>query len=477
MARRTIDLTGYGLPYWLDIERPVYPQLQEQIRADAAIIGGGIAGLKIADYLARHDLSSVVLEGGQIGAGASARNQGCIVTGLSVPYGELVQQTSRSVARALVDLSHYNRELLVEQIERHCIACAYEVLGETLLVRADLAGREGALDALRRDADLLEEDGFEALYVDEREACKRTDCSLFAGGIHFPGDAQFHSGKFVVGLGAAVARLRQVRVFEDSPVTRIESGGHDHTLRTPRGAVSAPHLFVATNALVPQLLPALASSLRAERGQAMVTEPLAARPCTGCFAAGTAWWREIREEDGSYRLLFGGGRRRDDPDTLLRQFDLNGRPNQQLKTAGLRPTIGHQRRLEARFAEIFPHLSDVRITHRWGGLQSFTFDGLPVIGLFDPQRRIHGMAGFSGLGNSFSNVGAAYLADRAAGICGAVEQRFAAPLELLLAPGRDTARWPGDEPTRARADTTLVRPASAAKSGFEGNENGAPQVP
>ena len=73
----------------------------------------------------------------------------------------------------------------------------------------------------------------------------------------------------------------------------------------------------------------------------------------------------------------------------------------------------------------------MRITHRWGGLQSFTFDGLPVIGLFDPQRRIHGMAGFSGLGNSFSNVGA--------GACGEAERCYATTIELLMAPERESA--------------------------------------
>ena len=62
MARRGIDLTRYGLPYWLDIERPRYPSLTEDARADVAIIGAGIAGLKIADHLAAHRLSSIVLE-------------------------------------------------------------------------------------------------------------------------------------------------------------------------------------------------------------------------------------------------------------------------------------------------------------------------------------------------------------------------------------------------------------------------------
>ena len=210
----------------------------------------------------------------------------------------------------------------------------------------------------------------------------------------------------------------------------IEHSDGDHAVRTPHGVVRAEHLFVATNALVPQLLPALAGSLRAERGQVLVTEPLDSRPCTGCFGAGVAWWREIREIDG--------------------------RRNPRLATEGFRPTVAHQRRLEARLAEIFPHLSAVGITHRWGGLQSFTYDGLPVIGLLDTEWRIHGMAGFSGLGNSFSNVGAAYLAARIAGTTSEVERRFGPTIELLLAPDREAALWPGDEPTLTRSDSPGV---------------------
>ena len=197
----------------------------------------------------------------------------------------------------------------------------------------------------------------------------------------------------------------------------IERRGGDHLVRTPRGEVASHHLFVATNALAPQLLPGLTGSLRAERGQVLVTEPLAARPCRGCFGGGLAWWRDIREADGRWRLLFGGARRRDEPDSLFRQYGSNGKPNPRLGN-GFLPTLAHQRRLHARLAEIFPHLAGVRITHRWGGLQSFTCDGLPVIGALDPERRIYGMAGFSGMGNSYSNVGAAYLADRAAGVTG-----------------------------------------------------------
>ena len=277
---------------------------------------------------------------------------------------------------------------------------------------------------------------------------------LFAGGIRHRRDAQFHSGRFVVGLGAAVARSPRVRIFEESPVAAIEPpDGDAHLVRTTRGSVRADHLCVATNALVPQLLPALTSTLRAERGQVLVTAPLDERPCRGCFAAGAAWWREIREADGRYRLLFGGCRSRDEPDSLFPQYGADGRRSPRIAGAGFRPTVAHQRRIHAHLGEIFPHLADAPVTHRWGGLQSFTFDGLPAIGLFDPERRIHGMAGFSGYGNSYSNVGAAHLAARISGAGEGLAPRFLESLKPLMAPARPGARWPGGEPTRAQCDS------------------------
>ncbi|MBP89747.1 MAG: hypothetical protein CMJ64_24085 [Planctomycetaceae bacterium] len=57
--------------------------------------------------------------------------------------------------------------------------------------------------------------------------------------------------------------------------------------------------------------------MHAERRQVLVTEPLAGRPCRGSFGTNLAWWREIIEPDGRFRFLFGGGRERDEPDSLL----------------------------------------------------------------------------------------------------------------------------------------------------------------
>lgn len=154
-----------------------------------------------------------------------------------------------------------------------------------------------------------------------------------------------------------------------------------------------------------------------------------------------AWWREIVEPDGRWRLLFGGGRTRESPDSLFRQFDSAGQPHPKLEREGFSPSSEHQQRLDHEFRTLFPALAGVRITHRWGGLQSFTADSLPMVGEFDPKKQIHGMAGFSGRGNCYADIGADYLAGKVAGIPSRTEREFGSLMTELLAVGRASAEW------------------------------------
>lgn len=86
----------------------------------------------------------------------------------------------------------------------------------------------------------------------------------------------------------------------------------------------------------------------------------------------------------------------------------------------------------------FPN-SPVRITHRWGGLQSFTADDFPEVGLFD-ERQIYGVAGFSGRGNCYSDVGTQYVVGKAVGTPSAVEEQFGTLIETVM-PVRRPAAW------------------------------------
>lgn len=431
----------FGLPFWLDIERPEFPQLNHTTTADVAIVGAGIAGLKLARCLARYGLDVVILEGQRVGEGASGRNQGSLNHGPAMTYADCSKRYSRQTARDLWRMGLENHRLMREQLAELEIDCDYFQGGFYFLARRDASGHDATLAEYRRDFLLLQEDGFEVRWLDAKAATEEGGNPLFTGGLCYVTDAQFHSGKYVTGLARGVSRVPGVRLFEQSRVRRIGEDGTGAFLETAKGRVTARHLFLAVNALAPQFVPQLESGLRAERGQVLTTEPLTIRPCRGSFGTAMAWWREIPERDGRYRLLFGGGRTRDTADSLFRQFDASGRPHPQLEKEGFLPSAEHQRRLDQEFRTLFPSLSQARITHRWGGLQSFTADSLPMIGMFDPARKMHGLAGFCGRGNCFADVGAAYLAGQVAGVVSEVERNFGSLFTQHLAAGRPEANW------------------------------------
>lgn len=434
-------LTGYGLPYWLDLPRPRYPALDGDRSADAVVIGAGICGLKIAHYLQQQGLTTVILEGRQVGEGASARNQGSINHGAAANYADCIARFGRPEAQLIWQLGLENHRLTQAQLATYAIDCDYEVCGYTFLARHDQPEWESTLAAYRHDYELLAEDGFAVDWLHEDDAQRATGNGLFAGGLCYRTDGQFHSGKYVVGLAQGVTRSPLVTLYEATRVQRIVRRGAITQVATAHGVVSTPLVFLALNALAPQQVPPLAPALRAERGQVLVTEPLANRPCVGGFGTALAWWREIHQGDGRFRLLFGGGRKRDEPDSLFPQFTADGQPHPLLETEGFSPSLAHQGRLDEQFALLFPHLAGVRITHRWGGLQSFTADDFPEVGLFDEERQIYGAAGFCGRGNCYADVAAAFVVAKALGQAGSLPEYFYYLMERIMPVRRHSAAW------------------------------------
>ncbi|MEO2020462.1 MAG: FAD-dependent monooxygenase, partial [Pirellulaceae bacterium] len=58
------SLQDFGLPFWLDLPRPGFPTLEQDMTAEAVVIGSGVAGLKIARLLAQHGVQTIILEAG-----------------------------------------------------------------------------------------------------------------------------------------------------------------------------------------------------------------------------------------------------------------------------------------------------------------------------------------------------------------------------------------------------------------------------
>lgn len=238
----------------------------------------------------------------------------------------------------------------------------------------------------------------------------------YVGAQRFNYSATFHPGKYLFGLAKGVAALQDVVLCEDTRVLSLTETEQGVDAVVAGGiTVHAHHCVLATNAVVPQFANALGGALRAERGQVAVTQVLDDRPVYGCGGATPpspaeaggrelppAWWKEIPEPDGRWRLLFGGCRWRQHPkdDSLFPQFadgdPLTGQPPQEarsnaprqphprLEAEGFAPSVNHQQRIDELFALHFPALRKrgVKFEYRWGGLQCFTADDRPLGALF-----------------------------------------------------------------------------------------------
>src|SRR4029453_1515068 len=121
-------------PYWWDTLRdspaspdPPAPAARDALphRVDVAVIGAGYTGLAAARHLARTGASVLVLERDRVGAGASSRNGGQVLTGLKLDPATLVDRFGEAKARQLFDVARESILRLEAIISEESIECGY----------------------------------------------------------------------------------------------------------------------------------------------------------------------------------------------------------------------------------------------------------------------------------------------------------------------------------------------------------------
>ena len=86
---------------WMDVTIARAPALDRSERADAAVIGSGIAGLSVAYELAERGRSVIVVDRGKIGSGMTARTTAHLATVLDDNYAELIKSRGLDCAQVL----------------------------------------------------------------------------------------------------------------------------------------------------------------------------------------------------------------------------------------------------------------------------------------------------------------------------------------------------------------------------------------
>ena len=392
-----------------------HPRLQESLRADVCVIGGGFTGLSAALNLAEQGFDVVLLEAERIGFGASGRNGGLIGSGQRKDVLEMEEQFGLARSREFWDFAEAAKAEIRQRVRQHSIDCDLQD-GQLLGVHKK---RYLGMAAATCEALAARYDYPHARALSREETRELVATDSFLEGMYDAQAMAIHPLNYALGLARA-ARAAGVRIFEASRVlgyTRSDPA----TVSTATGQVVADFIVLACNGYLGKLEPRVAGKIMPINNFVVATAALgeqrARQLIAGRFGVhDTRFVVNYFRLSKDHRLLFGGGEnyRAGFP----RDIAVFVRPN---------------------MLQLFPQLHDVAIDYAWGGTLSVTVHRLPHLGRLHPN--LFFAQGYSGHGVSIANFAGKIIAEAIAGTAGRFDA-FAS-LPVLSFPGGTLLRYPG----------------------------------
>ncbi|WP_027486816.1 NAD(P)/FAD-dependent oxidoreductase [Allorhizobium undicola] len=364
-------------------ERPAYAALDGSVTADAAIIGGGFTGLQAAFLLAKAGVKVVLIDANRFGDGASGRNGGQLGTGQRAWPEELEAEFGFERAKALFDMAEHAKTYLLDFAREHQIDMEY--LPGQMNVEHKKGKEKDYRDSVEIAATRFNYPHMH--FMDRQETAERLGSSHYHCGIHDIGTGHIHPLKLLAGL-ARVAANAGAHLHEMTAAKALRPSSGKTLIETERGTITASKVLIATNAYINGLEPVTSAHVMPIRSFIGATVPLDAFPdiIPGNEAVADSrfvvrYFRKSR--DG--RLLFGG---------------------REAYTADSPRDIS--RHIRRQIAEIYPQLSDIDMTHAWGGSVGITMNRQPFAREVMPG--VISVAGYSGHGVMLSNYCGALFA-------------------------------------------------------------------
>ncbi|MEM7044819.1 MAG: FAD-dependent oxidoreductase, partial [Pseudomonadota bacterium] len=380
-------------PFWLDrgdIGAPEAP-LNGRTDADLLVVGGGFTGLWAA-ILAKETNPGrdvVLIEAETVASGASGRPGGIIST--SIMHG--LANAKRIFPDDLERLEAFGRENLGgfrEALDRYGIDCDAEWNGEmTVAIGAD------GIPLLDEEEVLHRHYGHDVVRLDGAAVRAEINSPLFDAGLWSRRDSgTVHPGKLAFGLKRAALSLG-VRLFEKTPLIRIDEEGVTLKVDTGGGEIRPKRILLATNAFAAGH-PHIRRRVAMIRDRILMTEPLSEEQLgrvgwhhrQGVYDTRTQLnYMRLTADD---RILFGG---------RLGVFMNAPRDPSHDRTHA--PYEG----LASAFQKTFPQLDDVRFTHAWSGPIALTTRMAVHFQRYFGGRVVYA-GGYSGFGVAASRFGA-----------------------------------------------------------------------
>ena len=342
--------------------------------ADVVIVGGGFFGLYCALLLAQAGRRVALLEASRLGWGASGRNGGQLVPGLSCGWSRLRAAIGASLTAEMQRESQRALRQIRALIAARAIDCELaDGHVEVAVLERRVRALRDAIDEARRDW------GDTRLrFIERAELGAYVDSPRYRAGLFDPDAAHLHPLKYLFGVADA-AEAAGATLHEGCRVSRWHEAGDGVRVQLADGAtLRCAQLVLAAGAYIDRVEPRLAARVLPVGSFIGVTAPLGEAACRRLLPGNHAVYDnqfilEYFRTTGDHRLLFGG-----------RCTYLGGTPRR-LADA-----------MHANIVRAFPQLRGVRVDYAWGGHIDVTLRRMPDWGR--RGERVYWAQGFCGHG-------------------------------------------------------------------------------
>lgn len=368
-----------------------FARLKGDMRADVCVIGAGFTGISTALALAEKNYNVVVLEANRIGWGASGRNGGQMIGGIS---GETrIVEKYPHLADLVWDMRWRGHDIIRERVDKYQIDCDLKAGYADVAIKprhvADLAEYQEALT--RHNVP------FEHRLLSSEETCETLGTDAYIGALQVMGNGHLHPLNLCLGEAQAATALG-VQFFEQSAAMRLAHGDAVR-VSTAEGSVTADFAVLAGNAYQ-TLVKSVRTRFFPVRSYIIATEPLS---------------DEQLDTVNPHDLAVC------DPNFVLQYFRLSA--DKRLLFGGRLNYMGEdpeaiRSRLQPRMAKIYPQLKGVGVDYAWGGTIAVPMNRVPQMGRIAPN--VFYSNAYSGHGVNVTHLAGEILAD----VIGGTAERF-----------------------------------------------------
>jgi len=382
-----------------------FPPLLGEQTADVCVIGAGFTGISTALHLAERGYNVHVIEANKVGWGASGRNGGQMISGIS---GE--EQVAKHLGKDVEDifgkLRWAGHDIVLECVEKYGIQC------DLKFGYLDVAIKQRHVRAIEADYERLEKAGFpyEFRILSKGETCETIGTDAYIGALLNMRNAHLHPLNLCIGEARAAASLGTT-IYEQSPVLDIERGSKPKVV-TRQGSVTADVVVIAGNAYH-VLERKLRGIMFPVNSFIIATEPLSEDMVAAINPQDLAicdpnFVLEYFRLSADKRMLFGG------------RLDYFGDDPQVI-----------ERRHRKKLARLYPQLANIGIDYAWGGTIGVPLNRVPQLGRISPN--VFFCQGYAGHGVNVAHLAGQIMADA---IAGTVERfDLFAKIKPLVVPG------------------------------------------